>query len=84
VGALSFIKEGEKIPPRSLVAGNPSKIIKQVSDEMLSWKTEGTRLYQELATTMQTNWKQTDAIHDKIPETNLSETFYTPFKSKNK
>lgn len=48
VGALSFIKEGEKIPARSLVVGNPSKIIKEVSDEMLAWKTQGTKLYQQL------------------------------------
>lgn len=48
VGALSFIKEGEKIPARSVMAGNPAKIIKQVSDEMLQWKTEGTRIYQQL------------------------------------
>src|SRR6186713_2985861 len=41
VGALTFIKEGEKIPTRSLVAGNPGKIIKQVSDEMIAWKTKG-------------------------------------------
>lgn len=48
VGALCFIKAGEKIPPRSLVVGNPGKIIKSVSDEMIAWKTEGTRLYQQL------------------------------------
>ncbi len=48
VGALTLIKEGEIIPPRSIVAGNPGKIIKQVSDEMLNWKTEGTKLYQQL------------------------------------
>ena len=36
VGALSFIKAGETIPPRSLLAGNPAKIIKQVSDEMIT------------------------------------------------
>ena len=48
VGALSFIKEGELIPSRSLVVGNPAKIIKQVSDEMINWKTEGTALYQSL------------------------------------
>jgi phenylacetic acid degradation protein len=47
-GALTLIKEGEKIPPRSLVVGNPGKIIKEVSDEMLAWKTEGTQLYQQL------------------------------------
>jgi phenylacetic acid degradation protein/carnitine operon protein CaiE len=48
IGALSFIKEGEKIPGRSLVAGNPAKIIKPVSDEMIAWKTKGTELYQQL------------------------------------
>lgn len=48
VGALTFIKQDEKIPARSLVAGNPGKIIKTVTDEMLAWKTEGTRLYQQL------------------------------------
>lgn len=48
VGALCFIKAGEKIPVRSLVVGNPGKIIREVSDDMLAWKTEGTRLYQQL------------------------------------
>ena len=48
VGALTFIKAGEKIPRRSVVAGNPGKIIKEVSDEMINWKTEGTKLYQAL------------------------------------
>lgn len=48
VGALTLIKEGEIIPARSVVVGNPGKIIKQVSDEMLNWKTEGTKLYQQL------------------------------------
>jgi carbonic anhydrase/acetyltransferase-like protein (isoleucine patch superfamily) len=48
VGALTFIKEEEIIPARSLVVGNPGKIIKQVSDQMLAWKTEGTALYQAL------------------------------------
>jgi phenylacetic acid degradation protein len=48
VGALSFIKEEEIIPARSLVVGNPGKIIRQVTDEMLAWKTEGTRLYRQL------------------------------------
>jgi carbonic anhydrase/acetyltransferase-like protein (isoleucine patch superfamily) len=48
IGALSFVKAGEQIPPRSLVAGNPGRIIKTVSDDMLRWKTQGTRLYQSL------------------------------------
>jgi len=48
IGALSFVKAEEQIPPRSLVVGNPAKIIRQVSDEMLAWKTKGTQLYQQL------------------------------------
>jgi phenylacetic acid degradation protein len=48
VGAMTFIKEDTKIPPRSLVVGNPAKIIKEVSDEMIAWKTKGTKLYQTL------------------------------------
>lgn len=49
IGALAFIKARAIIPDRSLVVGNPAKIIKQVSDEMIAWKTEGTRIYQRLA-----------------------------------
>ncbi len=48
IGALCFINAKSSIPPRSLVVGNPGKIIKEVSDEMLAWKTKGTALYQRL------------------------------------
>ncbi len=48
IGALSFVKARQNIPNRSLVAGNPSKIVKEVSDDMLGWKTKGTKLYQSL------------------------------------
>lgn len=53
VGAMSFIKADEQYPTRSLIAGNPAKIIKQVSDEMIAWKTKGTQLYQQLPSEMQ-------------------------------
>ncbi len=48
IGALTFIKAGERIPRRSVVAGNPGKVIREVSDEMIAWKTQGTGLYQDL------------------------------------
>lgn len=48
IGALSFISAKTVIPRRSLVVGNPARIIKEVSDEMIAWKTQGTRLYQLL------------------------------------
>ena len=48
VGALSFIKANEIFGKRSLIVGNPAKKIKEVSDEMIAWKTAGTQLYQAL------------------------------------
>ena len=48
VGALSFIKANDVFESRSVIVGNPAKKIKEVSDEMLAWKTEGTLLYQQL------------------------------------
>ena len=48
VGALCFVPADMKIPERKVVVGNPAKVVKDVSDEMLAWKTEGTRLYQGL------------------------------------
>jgi len=48
VGALCFVPSKMEIPPRKVVVGNPAKIVKDVSDEMLAWKTDGTALYQAL------------------------------------
>jgi phenylacetic acid degradation protein len=48
VGALCFVPAEMIIPPRTVVAGNPARVVKEVSDAMLQWKTEGTRLYQAL------------------------------------
>lgn len=48
VGALTFVPADMQVPPRSVVVGNPAKIVKPVSDDMIAWKTEGTRLYQAL------------------------------------
>ena len=48
VGALAFIKADAVFEKRSLIVGNPGKKIKEVSEEMINWKTEGTKLYQQL------------------------------------
>ncbi len=48
VGALCFVPTGMVIPERKVVVGNPAKIVKDVTDEMLGWKSEGTALYQAL------------------------------------
>jgi len=62
IGALSFIKAKSQIKRRSLMAGNPAKWIKEVSDEMLDWKTKGTSLYQKLPADCHESLKQTDAL----------------------
>lgn len=48
IGALTFVPADMQIPDLKVVVGNPARIVKDVSPEMLAWKTEGTRLYQEL------------------------------------
>jgi len=81
VGALSFIKEGEKIPSRSLVAGNPAKIIKQVSDEMIDWKTQGTQLYQSLPKEMFESWKECEPLRAVDANRPSQETLYKTWKT---
>jgi phenylacetic acid degradation protein len=68
VGALTFIKAGTVIPGRSVVVGNPASIVKQVTDEMLQWKTEGTALYQQLPEDMRHGWKACEPLSE-IPST---------------
>jgi carbonic anhydrase/acetyltransferase-like protein (isoleucine patch superfamily) len=48
VGALSFVSAGTSFENRKIIVGNPAKAIKEVSNEMIEWKTEGTKLYQNL------------------------------------
>lgn len=48
IGALAFVPADMDIPAKSLVVGNPAKIIKEVSDHMVAWKTQGTAFYQAL------------------------------------
>jgi phenylacetic acid degradation protein len=62
IGALSLVKEGTVVPARSLLVGNPAKIIKPVSEEMLRWKTEGTAIYQRLPRDMQESWKPCEPL----------------------
>lgn len=48
IGALAFVPGKTKVPSRSLMVGNPAKVIKEVSDDMIAWKIKGTQLYQAL------------------------------------
>lgn len=79
VGALSFIKAGERHSRRSLIAGNPAKKIKDVSDEMIAWKTRGTELYQSLPGEMLQHWKPCEPLRqpdaNRPPQERLYETW---------
>ena len=48
VAASAFVKAGAEIPPRVLVAGMPARVIRELSDEEIRWKGEGTATYQDL------------------------------------
>mgnify|MGYP001824382755 CR=1 FL=1 len=48
LGALTFVPPEMKIPARSLAVGSPARVVKEVSEEMIAWKTKGTELYQKL------------------------------------
>jgi phenylacetic acid degradation protein len=49
VAAMAFVKAGMIVPPRTLVAGVPAKVVRPLTDQELAWKIEGTQSYQELA-----------------------------------
>ena len=79
VGALTFIRDGEKIPNRSLLVGNPSKVIRQVSDEMLAWKTEGTKLYQQLPGQCMKTLRPCEPLREIPADRKMQEMNYKPF-----
>lgn len=67
IGALSFVKAKAVFEKRSLIVGNPAQKIKEVSEEMLAWKTKGTGLYQLLPSEMKEEWKAVEPLR-KLPE----------------
>lgn len=77
VGALSFIAAKSEIPNRSLLVGNPAKIIKQVSDEMIAWKTKGTALYQALPKECYDTLKECEPLREVELDRPKQEAMYT-------
>jgi carbonic anhydrase/acetyltransferase-like protein (isoleucine patch superfamily) len=76
VGALSFIKAGMLIPNRKMVVGNPATIIKDVSDEMIEWKTKGTALYQQLPSECFETLKAVEPLREIQENRPTQEAFY--------
>lgn len=84
VGAMAFVKAETKIPARSLVVGNPAKVIKKVSDEMIAWKTKGTQLYQQLPKQCHETLKAVEPLREvpenRPPQEELYKTLREQFK----
>ncbi len=81
VGALCFVPAKMEIPERSLLVGNPAKIIKEVSDEMIDWKTNGTSLYQALPKEMQEEWKLCEPLETLDKDRPKQESLYSTWNS---
>jgi carbonic anhydrase/acetyltransferase-like protein (isoleucine patch superfamily) len=77
VGALSFLKADEQFEARSLIVGNPAKKIKDVNDEMIYWKSEGTKLYQRLPKVIFETWIETEPLRTIPDDFKIQDTSYT-------
>lgn len=83
IGALAFIPEGMAIPDRKVAVGNPAKVIKDVTDEMLQWKSEGTAWYQRLPEQMRKTWKECDPLREIPPGRMDQDIEYETWKKRN-
>ncbi|MFN6039859.1 MAG: transferase hexapeptide repeat family protein [Bacteroidota bacterium] len=84
IGALSFVPADMIIPKRKVVVGNPAKIIKDVSDEMIKWKTEGTKLYQQLPAELHATLKACEPLRRPQVYFNTETSKYKTWKETGK
>lgn len=68
VGALTFVPADMMIPERKVVVGNPARVVKDVTDEMLAWKTEGTKLYQGLPIRCHSTLRAVEPLREVPPD----------------
>lgn len=80
VGALTFIKQGATFSRRSLIAGNPARVVKEVSAEMIAWKTKGTELYQQLPGWCFDTLKPCMPLDTPVAQLPLVSIDYSPFE----
>jgi carbonic anhydrase/acetyltransferase-like protein (isoleucine patch superfamily) len=80
VGALCFVPAEMVIPERKVVVGNPAKVVKDVSDEMLAWKTEGTRLYQGLPARLHASLRAVEPLREVPPDRRVQSGGYRTWK----
>lgn len=76
IGALSLVTADTEIAPRKLVVGNPAEEIKDLSDDMIEWKTKGTELYQHLPKELYDTLKSCEPLREKEPNRPKQESMY--------
>ena len=81
IGALAFVKANQKILPKSLVVGNPAKVIKQVSEDMIHWKTKGTKLYQSLPKDLYETLKPCEPLREIPTDRPSQESLYKTWEA---
>jgi len=81
VGALSFVSAKSTFEKRSLIVGNPAKKIKEVSDQMISWKTKGTSLYQALPKECQDTLRECEPLKEIEEDRPKQEAMFTTWNS---
>jgi len=68
VAAMAFVKAGAEIPARSLAAGSPARVLRQLSDDKIEWKRAATRGYQELARRSLATMEGVDPLPEPEPD----------------
>ena len=81
IGSQAFVAAKTEIPKRSIAVGNPAKVVKQVSDKMLEWKTEGTKLYQQLPKQCHESLKPCEPLREVPKDRKIQNANYKPWKS---
>jgi len=67
VAASAFVRAGMKVPPRSLAAGVPAKVMRELTDQEIAWKLDGTRTYQRLAERCLATMKECAPLREEEP-----------------
>ena len=62
VEACAFVPAGMVVPPRTLAAGMPAKLRRELNAEEIAWKLEGTRTYQELTRRCHASLQQVEPL----------------------
>ena len=67
VAAMSFVKAGMVIPPRSMVMGSPARVVRELKIEEINWKSYGTHQYQQLTTRSLNTMREVEAFTEIEP-----------------